>query len=178
MLSLFTSFGNLADRLICVAFAIVFAQVPVYMAQYIDVLAGAQMESGKMHKELEEVASNYNLRIPEYLDKLMNNPDPMVRDNVAIQKNAEDRYQKYSLALTNLTERSVWVRPFYLIRHYDPSIHAAMHFEPNFPFTWEGAIYAILGVIVALMLIGLVKTIAGSYKKSQQKKRDLYRPTA
>lgn len=173
-----TYIGNLTDRIICVAFAILFAQAPVYMAQYIDVLSGAQMEANKIHQELETAAGNYNLSIQEYLDKLLNNPDPMVRDNISIQKNAEERYQKYTEALADLTEKGPWMRPFHLINHFDPSIHAAMHFEPNFPFTWEGAAYAFIGVLLALLLIGLVKKVRDSIRKSQQRKRTLYHPTA
>jgi hypothetical protein len=153
----FSPIGSLLDRVICVVFAVVLAQAPVYMAQYIDVLAGAQMEAGKVYEELTVAARTFDLEVDPYLDKLASNADPMVRNSAEVQLNAVARYRRYTEALKALRDRSAWVRPFMLMRHYDPSVHAAMDFEPNVPLTIEGAVYAGLGVVLALLVMALFK---------------------
>ena len=52
-----------------------------------------------------------------------------------------------------------------------------MHFEPGFPFTLEGLFYAFIGLVVAILLIGLVKKVYASFQSSQKKKKDLYHPS-
>ncbi|RMG70709.1 MAG: DUF2937 family protein [Bacteroidetes bacterium] len=171
---LFLPIGSLVDRLICVAFAVVLAQAPVYMAQYIDVLSGAQMEAGKVYEELSVAARAFDLEVDPYLDKLAENADPMVRSNAEVQQNSVRRYRRYTEALKALRDRSAWVRPFMLMRHYDPSIHAAMDFEPNVPLTIEGAVYAGLGVLLALMVMAFFKWLAGLIFRKRPTVYDAY----
>ncbi|GAB4429865.1 MAG: hypothetical protein OHK0039_48540 [Bacteroidia bacterium] len=156
---IFAPVGSLIDRILCVVFAVVLAQAPVYMAQYIDVLSGAQMEAGNLYRDIERLASGYSLTVEEYLAQLAGNPDRMVSENAQMQQTAVLRYRRYTDALGDLRESSAWGRPFALMRHYDPAIHAALNFEPNVPLTTEGAAYAGLGIVLALLLIGLVKWI-------------------
>jgi hypothetical protein len=157
----FGSVGSLVDRVVCVLFAIALAQAPVYIAQYIDVLAGAQMESQKTYDDLEERAAKFDLTLDEFLTRLINNPDPLVKENAEASASTVDRYKRYTEALNALLYGSVWAKPFLLARHYDPSINAAMHFEPNVPLTMEGAVYALAGVLIAMLIMGFFRFIFG-----------------
>ena len=149
--------GTLFDRIFCLGLAVLLAQFPVYLNQYIDVLSGAQQEAETTFRDLEQAAASFQLRVDEYLQRLQENADPMVQANAEVSMRVVERYRRYTEALGDLTTTSVWGRPFALAKHYDPAIHSAMHFEPNIPLTWEGAIYALLGLLLALGLIGLVK---------------------
>ncbi|MEZ4777251.1 MAG: DUF2937 family protein [Bacteroidia bacterium] len=164
------SLGTITDRIICIVFAIVFAQAPVYMAQYIDVLSGAQMESQKLYEDLVERASKYELTIDEFLERLKANPDVLVKENAEASESAVNRYRNYTEALNALLESSVWNKPFRLIKYYDPSVNAAIQFEPNVPLTWEGIIYAFIGLVLALVIIGLFSSLWNALFK---KKKDI-----
>lgn len=153
------SIGTLTDRILCIVFAIVFAQAPVYMAQYIDVLSGAQMESRKLYDDLVERASKYDLTVEEFLERLLSNPDALVKENAEVSQSAVMRYKNYTEALDALLNSAAWVRPFRLMKYYDPSINAAIHFEPNVPLTWEGIAYGFIGMVIALLLIALFTRI-------------------
>jgi hypothetical protein len=172
--SFLKSIGTLTDRIVCLVCAVVLAQVPVYIAQYTDVLSGAHMEAKKVYDEVVEVANNYQLSVEQFLEEMGSNPDEKVRDMSGIQQNTVDRYLRYDKALTALTKGSLWLKPFALIRHFDPSVHEAMFFEPNVPLTFEGAIYAFLGLLIALLLIGLVKRIGKSIRRSRDKSKAMY----
>ena len=163
----FGSIGSLADRVICVLFAIILAQAPVYISQYVNVLAGAQMESEKIYDDLENSAAKFNLTLDEYLGRLLSNPDPMVKENAEVSSSAVNRYRQYSEALDALLNSSVWSKPFRLMQYYDQSIHAAMKFEPNVPLTYEGGFYALAGVLIAMLILGLFRTIFGKIFKSE-----------
>ena len=151
--------GTLFDRIFCLGLAVVLAQFPVYLNQYIDVLSGAQQEAQTTFRDLEQAAAGFQLRVDEYLQRLQENTDPMVQANAEVSQRVVDRYRRYTEALGDLTSTSVWGRPFALAKHYDPAIHSAMRFEPNIPLTWEGAIYTLIGLVLALGLIGMVKWI-------------------
>ena len=155
----FGSIGSVIDRILCVVFAVVLAQAPVYIAQYIDVLAGAQMEAQKTYDDLDNRAAKYEMTVKEFLDRLLENSDPLVRENAEATASTVDRYVRYSAALDDLLNSSALSRPFKLMKHYDPSIHAAMKFEPNVPLTIEGAFYALAGVLIALLIIGFFRMI-------------------
>ena len=156
----FGLFGNLGDRLVCVFFAFLFTQVPTYINQYTDVLAGAKMEAQKTYVELDESAAEFNLTVDAYLKKLVANEDAMVRENAEVSLNAVERYRRYQEAFEALTSASLWTRPFSLLKHYDKSIHAAMQFETNIPITVEGGVYAFVGVLIGLLAIALFTSIA------------------
>lgn len=158
--------GNLVDRLLCVAGAIVLAQAPVYMAQYVDVLSGAKAESGIMYEELSGLAKSYNLDLETYLDKLAANPDPMVRDNVAVQQSAVARHEKYVAAFDAITGASIWTRPFRFMQHADPTISQAVVFEPGLPLTMEGGVYALVGVVLIMLILGLIRRIGRRMRKA------------
>ena len=52
--------GSLLDRIMCILAAVLLAQAPMYMNQYLDVLAGARLESIKLYEDLEQTAARYN----------------------------------------------------------------------------------------------------------------------
>ncbi|MEO1451555.1 MAG: DUF2937 family protein [Bacteroidota bacterium] len=158
--------GNLVDRLLCVAGAILLAQAPVYMAQYIDVLSGAKAESGIIYDELSALAKSYNLDLESYLDKLASNPDQMVRDNIAVQQSAVERHERYVEAFDAITNASIWTRPFRFMQHADPTISQAVVFEPGLPLTVEGGVYALVGVLLVMLILGLIRRIGRGMRKA------------
>lgn len=164
--SLFGLVGNLLDRILCVLGAVVLAQAPVYMAQYVDVLSGAKMESGIVYSELSQLAESYNLSLDAYLGTLEANPDPMVRENIAVQRSAVDRHIRYVTAFEAITQASLWTRPFRFLQHRDPAIQQAVVFEPNVPLTLEGAVYALLGILLVMLLLGLVRRIGRGMRRA------------
>lgn len=172
LVNLFTPFGEILDRIICIVIVLLFMQFPMYINQYVDVLSGAQMESRLTYTDLESRALNNGLKVDEFIDRLKANEDLIVRESGEVSENVVNRYEKYTNALEALTHSSVWVRPFQLIGHYDSSINAAMQFEPGLPFNLEGFIYAAVGLIISLLIVGvgrwLFRRIFGSKKKGSK----------
>jgi len=159
LMKIFSPVGALADRIICVFLAVLFAQGPTYIAQYMDVLSGAEMEARNTYENVENRANQRGLSVGEYVDKTIEETPRGIEawDFVQDTKNTVDRYERYSKALTALKNSSLWKRPWVLATHFDQAIHKAIQFEPNVPITQEGAVYGLVGVVIALILIALVR---------------------
>ncbi|RMG22438.1 MAG: DUF2937 family protein [Bacteroidetes bacterium] len=174
LVRIFNPVGALVDRIVCVVFAVLLAQGPTYIAQYIDVLSGAEMEARRTFEDVQERAIQEGLTVEEYIARTVEETPREVRawDFVQDTKNTVERYQKYHKALVALENSSLWARPFVLAAHFDRSIHKAIRFEPNVPITYEGAVYALIGVLLALSLMALVRGIIGlifGRKKTSEK---------
>ena len=155
-----TPFGEILDRIICICIVALFMQLPMYINQYVDVLSGARMEAKRTYDDMETRALANGLSIAEFVKRLKDNEDVIARESGEVSENVVSRYEKYSEALEALTTGSVWVRPFRLMAHYDPSINAAMHFEPGLPLNIEGVLYGIAGLAFSLLIVGLGRGLA------------------
>ena len=148
------------DRIICIVLVVIFMQLPMYINQYVDVLSGARMEAKRTYDDMESRAGENGLSIAEFVKRLKDNEDVIVRESGEVSENVVSRYEKYSEALEALTTGSVWVRPFRLMAHYDPTINAAIRFEPGLPLNIEGIIYGIAGLAFSLLIVGLGRGLA------------------
>lgn len=165
-----TPFGEILDRIICIFLVLLFMQLPMYINQYVDVLSGARMEARRTYDDLGSRARENGLSVVDFVERLKANEDVIARESGEVAENVVARFEKYSDALDALTRGTVWSRPFQLMAHYDRSIHAAMHFEPGLPLHAEGLIYALVGLVFALLIVGLgrwlVKRMFGKKKRS------------
>ncbi|MEL6252222.1 MAG: DUF2937 family protein [Bacteroidota bacterium] len=164
-MGLFNFLGNLSERIFTVILAVIFAQAPVYMNQYTHVLAGAQKESETTYLDLENRAAGYDQTVEAFLNDLMQNEDPRVKDNAEVSWNTVKRYLDYDKALKSLRNSNAFTRPFNFLRHLDGRIRSAVKFSPSLPLNFEGLIYAILGVLVAMGISGLFGKWTGKKKK-------------
>lgn len=163
---IFNFFGGLTERIFTVILALLFAQAPTYMHQYTQVLAGAHQEAETTYLELESRAQNYDLSVEAFLNDLMKNEDPKVKDNAEVSWNTVKRYWDYDKALKSLRGSNAFSRPFNFLRHLDTRIRAALDFAPGLPLNWEGFVYGILGVFFAMLIGSGVKKI---FKKEEKK---------
>lgn len=153
----------MTDRIICLAFAIFFAQAPNYIAQYVDVLSGAHMEAERTFTKVSEQAMQFGMQADEYIrttieDTAEGSP---ARQLIEVTANTVKRFYNYQKALTAIKNATPWARPFVLLQHYDPQIHSAIDFEANLPITVEGGVYALIGLVIALLFISLFKYLFG-----------------
>ena len=156
---IFSPIGALLDRIVCIVFAVVFAQGPVYIAQYLDVLAGARMESEKNLRKVQEQAEDNGVTVEDFVSRLLGNSDPLVRSSGETIQNLLVSYEQYESAYSAISTANVWQKPFRLIQHFDPSIGEALVFNPSVPLSIEGAVYAFIGLIIGWLLFSLIASI-------------------
>lgn len=157
--TLFSPIVTLTDRVVCVLFAVAFAQGPTYIAQYMDVLSGAEMEARNTYERVEDRAIQRGMGVNEYIQQTIEETPRGIEawEYVQDTKGTVERYQRYRAALDALERSSPWTKPWVLAYHFESSIHKAIRFEPNVPLTYEGGMYGLVGVVLALLLIGAIK---------------------
>lgn len=168
MKSWFRSLGNLTDRIICVVAAVVLLQAPIYMNQYQNVLAGAQQEAALSFNSLAQIAADFDQTLREYLDELLANDNPKVVANAEEDDEKIKRYESYTASLEAFQQANVFSRPFVFLGHYEQRLANAVEFQPGLPITMEGFVYALLGIVIAMLLIGLLKRLFGLNKPEKQ----------
>lgn len=168
---IFNFFGNLTDRIFTVLMAVILSQVPVYMNQYTQVLSGAHLESESTYLELEARAAQYSQTVEAFLYELTQNEDPKVKDNAEVSLNTVERYLDYDKALKSLQGSNAFTRPFNFIKHFDKRIRSALDFKPGMLLNWEGFTYGVIGVILAMILMGF-------FAKVFKKKKPVPEPVA
>lgn len=144
--------GSLADRIWCAACAAVCAQFPVYISQYLNVLAGARTEATIAYNELRLAALRFHLSPRDFVQHLLESPDSIVQASGKLHEAAILRYEKYNAAYDALTTASIWRKPFELYTHFDNHLHEAVVFTPGVPFNLEGLLYASVGMLLGVLI--------------------------
>lgn len=165
-------FASLFDRILTIFLVLLFAQAPVYIAQYIDVLAGAEMEARQSYEEILLLAGRKGLSVEQYVEetKARTPSSDVAYDYVEIVARSVERYERYQEALYELRESSFFLKPFILIRYFDSSIHEAMSFEAGFQFNLQTLWFALMGIVVSMIISYFIGKVARRYQKSRKKR--------
>ncbi len=173
---LFTFFLNLGDRLLCVLFAVLLTQIPTYLSQYQESLASVRQRSEQTYLELDARAAQFNLDVDSFLEQQRLIPDSMRIANPQLMLDAVSRYRSYDEAYRAISESPEWKKPFALFKYRDPSIHASFDFQPKIDYSWTSAIYALIGVLIALGILGLLYGLFSWINRKFNKARPVYDP--
>lgn len=149
---LFGFIGSMMDRVLCAAFALVLAQFPVYVNQYIDVLSGARMEATKAYQALEAEAQRLNIDVERFVRHHEESNDSIFQASGRLHRRTIQRYKSLNEAFDALTTASIWQKPLVWRKYFDPDINQAIQFEWGVPFNTEGAVYALVGLMLGLIL--------------------------
>ncbi len=161
---MFNWIGRWIDRLFAVVGAIVFSQAPLFIQQYTQQLSG-HLEELKWQVEAMTLAAEQSGRsLSAFLQKFTASTDVDIARQGAIMESVVNRYQEFQLGFQALLSAAPWSKPFVFLSHFNLSIgKSTLHmYQPGFPFTAEGLIYALIGLVIGWGLFsGLVKLVTG-----------------
>ncbi len=146
--------GGLSSRVLAVVLAVSAVQLPVYYAQYLQTLSGARAEASLRYQALLHEAGALNLSTEDFILRHQENSDPVFQASGRIHRSSLARFTKLEAAWQALSAAPLLQKPITLLRHFDPSIAAAVAFTPGLPLTLEASAYALCGIVLA-WLIGL-----------------------
>lgn len=157
------SIGEFTDRIVCIAVAIFFAQAPLYIEQYIHVLTGAKTEARIAYEDLEKRAASLipPLSVEEFIRHHLESEDKVFQESGKHHQGTLNRLKNYTTAFEKLTTCTAWEKPFVFFRYADPALREALEFKPGFPFSREGAAYALAGAFVGLLIVSALRHILG-----------------
>lgn len=150
---------EITDRIFVVGGALLFSQLPLYMQQYEQRLAGHIDELRYQLDAIRKLALQSGKTLDQYIDKFISNADADFSSHGTFIHAMQLRFVKLSDALSQLNEASVFRKPFAFFRHFDLSMGKASlyDFKPGLLLTVEGICYAVLGMAAGYALFKLLK---------------------
>jgi len=152
---------GLVDRIFAVSFAVLFAQIPQFIAQYIQRLGGHLDELARIISQYQDGAKASGKTLEQFMATHLNSGIPDFISTGKMMQSNVSRYDVLSQSLEAIRSASVTVKPFVFLKNADFSIVKGtfQSFIPGVPVTVEGAIYALCGLIVGIILYFVLKWI-------------------
>lgn len=166
---LFRSIGEFIDRIFCALFAILFAQLPLYIEQYVHVLSGALAEAKLSYEDIKMRASMLvpPMTVEEFVQHHLDSEDSAFRASGEHFRESILRYEHYQSAIEQFSTCSVWSKPFVFLQNKEAHLIEALDFKPGLPFSTEGLVYVLVGAFVGFLIVSLIRGIG---KKLTSKK--------
>jgi hypothetical protein len=142
------------DRVLCVAGAVIFSQLPEFLQQYLQRLGGHLDEARRQLGQFQQTAAQSGLTLDRLIADTKAQTEPAVAQLGQVMANTAARVDALQTAESSLRHASLWTRPFVFLRHVDGPIARATWsaFRPGVPTTFEGMVYAGLGMFAFLAL--------------------------
>lgn len=152
------SLTHLIDRLCIIAGVFAGSQIPEFIQQYSQRLAGHVHELERLLAQLRQTASYSNKTLDQYIQKFMASSDPDFASQGHFMNGIFTRWEELNQALNHLSQSSPWSRPFIFWGdfQYDIARSAFDSFQPAINLTLEGLCYAGLGGVAAWALFRLI----------------------
>lgn len=160
-MSIFSFVGSIIDRLCVVAGAFIGSQIPQFMQQYTQRLAGHVEALQKLIGQLNHIASLSQKTLEQYIHKFIQSGDPDFMKQGDFMQGILNRWQELHQALSHLNQSSLWTRPYYFIKDLQPDIaHSTLaSFQPGLSLTLEGLCYAGAGMLIGWMIYQIASKI-------------------
>ena len=169
-MKVFSLLGSLIDRLCVVAGAFVGSQIPQFMQQYTQRLAGHVEALQKLLNQLRQIASLSNKSLEQYIQKFKDNTDPDFIQQGDFMQGILSRWEELQQTLNHLTQSSIWLRPYYFLKDLQPDIaHSTLDsYQPGLSLTVEGLCYAGAGMIIGWIFYQIIsKCITCGYTSAR-----------
>lgn len=144
------------DRIVSVLGALIFSQFPQFMRQYMDVLAGALAEAKKNVASIQKQAALTGKSLDSFIAKHVASVDPDFKASGRVMQESVERMRNYERMLVEMKNSPIWKKPIVFFQNLDRSLLDAVEFKPALPLDMEAAVYAVIGIAVALFLYSSV----------------------
>ncbi len=151
--------GNMCERLIGIAGAVILSQAPLFMLQYTHEMAGHVGELQSQVSSMAQVASQGGKNLDAFILKFLASQDPDFRAQGLLMQAMVQRWHQLSEGLTALQHAALWERPLVFLKVFDSKVAHDTYrsFEPGLPLTLEGGLYALAGLLMATGLFRLLR---------------------
>ncbi len=149
---LFRFIFALIDRLILISGVLLGAQIPLFMQQYIQRLAGHVSELNHFIANLNALAAQSHKTLHQYIEKFELSIDSDFAAQGAFLSATLKRQMMLDQALQSLLAAPFWQKPYYFLTSLQYEIAKATLeiFQPGLSLTLEGASYMVLGGLITL----------------------------
>lgn len=155
------SLGSIVDRLCIVAGAFAGSQIPQFMQQYSQRLAGHVSELQQLIDQLRTVAAHSNKSLEEYIQKFLASTDADFAHQGHFMQGMVARWEELNGALLHLMQSSAWTRPLVFMKDLQSDIaHSTFaSFQPGINLSVEGLCYAGIGSLMGWAIYQLISKL-------------------
>lgn len=155
----FSFIESLLDRIISVAGAIVFAQMPAFIVQYQQRLGGHVDELKHLISKYRSYAASNNRTLDEYINihlqstvKEFASTGQLMNENLA-------RFNELSSALKEIADSTGLLKLFMFFKNFDVEIYRGTmkNFVPGITFSTDAILYGLTGVIIFMSIYWLIR---------------------
>jgi len=165
---------RLLDRILCVAGAVLFSQLPEFMQQYLQRLEGHLDEARLQLDRFRETAAQSGKTLDQLVAGAAQNPDPSMDRLGGLVRSAVARVDELAAADSAIRHASLLGKPFVFAAHIDLGIARATWaiFKPAVPTTAEGLMYAGAGTVLVLAAyhLGVRGPLARRFRKRAERR--------
>jgi len=149
------------DRFFAVAGALLFSQLPSFILQYRQYLAGARAELQAQLQQVEQVAHANGKTVGQLIEKFSQSSDVDVQGQGTVLHEMLHRLQYLSDLMEQLSSANWMIRPFVFIRHLQRDLFEGTlaHYQPTVNFTFEGLFWAFVGLFFGFLTYALIKSL-------------------
>ncbi len=142
------------DRLCVLIGAFVGSQIPAFMQQYSQRLAGHIAELNYTLLQIKNMAQFSNKSVDGYVQKFLMSSDADFVMHGKFMQSLQLRWETFSHAYNSLTQSSVWLKAYVFINELQSDIAYATlsTFQPSMIFNLESLAYALFGIVLALTI--------------------------
>lgn len=135
------------------------SQFPAFFAQYRQQLAGRLAQARADLSQVTEEAARLGLTPQEYLARAEAEGGQFTRVLVEGARQTLTALERLQAAYEAFSIATPLGRPIVFARHFDAEVldSTAAHFQPAVPLTPEGLVYAGLGLLIGIGLLGLLE---------------------
>ena len=158
---------KILERIVISLCVILCMQLPFFIIQYTHQLRGHIDELHWQLEQMEKFASLSGKTVDEHISKFMNNSDRDFANHGMMMRTIVHRYEKLSLAWTELRNSSALTRPFVFLRHVQWDIFSSTldEFKMGISFTLESIIFGFIGILIGSGLCPLISLLFNRKKE-------------
>jgi len=147
-MSIVSMLSGLLDRIFVIAGAFLGSQVPSFMHQYTQRLAGRVDELQFQIKKWQELALLSNRTLPEYIQKFISSPDADFSGQGVLMQSTLERLDSLSQALHRLQDSAPLGRAYHFVAQMNGDLFwSTFHsYIPQMTMTIEGLSYSLVGM--------------------------------
>jgi len=152
-------FEAVIDRIVSVAGALIFIQIPAFLVQYQQRLGGHVDELARLIKQYKSAAATNGKSVEEYIKLHLNSGVKEFISTGELMTENMERFTELSLALQNLSESSGVKKLLVFLKsiNFDIFRETYKNFVPGISFNLDSILYCIVGIIFFMLLYLLVK---------------------
>lgn len=154
-----TLFDGLLDRIFSVLGAVSLSQIPQFIQQYLQRLAGHADEAMRILERYQLAAERAGMEFDAYITRFKEDPDAIIAEHGIIMYEAVERAEFLTRAVEAIQSSNLFTRPFVFLANLDSDIAwaALQIYQPGVPTTIEGALYALTGILLGLLAYNAIK---------------------